>query len=295
MNTGPGRWIRRHRIASFVLLAYGLSWSIEAVPVLLGMEPSWSRWFIEGFLSPLSPGVAAAVVLRASGESVRGWLRGLLRWRVHPKWYVIAVALPFAITYAAGVASWALGGPVDWGAFEFDPVGVTIGIVLGTLVGGGQEEFGWRGFAQPELQARYGGFYAALLVGVFWGGWHLPQFLPGGFRADWPAELVVAYFVGIVAFSVLLGWVFNGSGGSVLLPMLMHGTDNATTGQIPLDLEVVLVGDAVDWSTLVTLNGSHALITWVAALAVLVLAGQHLHDRRVARVPDPDERAAGND
>jgi membrane protease YdiL (CAAX protease family) len=134
-------------------------------------------------------------------------------------------------------------------------------------------------------------------VGVLWGGWHLPQFLPGGFRADWPAELVVAYFLGIVAFSVLLGWVFNGSGGSVLVPMLMHGTDNATTGQVPLDLEVVLVGDAIDWSTLASLYAAHALLTWAIALAVVALVGRHLHDRRVDRVPARDgrvvERPAG--
>jgi membrane protease YdiL (CAAX protease family) len=295
MSSPVTGWIRAHRITSFFVLAYALSWSIEAVPVVLGMEPSWGRWIIEGFLGPLAPGVAAAIVLRASGESVRAWLRGIVTWRVHPKWYAIAILVPLAITYAAAVASWALGGPIDWGNFSFDPVTIAIGIVLGTFIGGGQEEFGWRGFAQPELQERYGGFTAAIVVGLFWGLWHLPQFVPGGFRADWPLELVAAYFVGIVAFSVLLGWVFNGSGGSVLLAMLMHGTDNATTGQVPLDTDVVLVGDAIDWSTLVTLNGSHAVVTWVVALAVVGVVGWHLHDRRAEGVSTPRGPAAGDD
>ncbi|ELZ32425.1 hypothetical protein C474_06367 [Halogeometricum pallidum JCM 14848] len=138
------------------------------------------------------------------------------------------------------------------------------------------------GVVQAELQERYGGLSAALIVGVFWGLWHLPQFIPGGFRADWPLELIVAYFVGIIAFSVLLGWVFNGSNGSVLLAMLMHGTDNATTGQVPLDPDVVLVGDAIDWSTLATLNGSHAIITWAVVLLVVVTTGIRLYDYRVS-------------
>ncbi|WP_137285576.1 CPBP family intramembrane glutamic endopeptidase [Halorussus salinisoli] len=280
MASSVKKWIREHRIASFFLLAFALSWTLDSIPKLLGMEPSWGRWFIEGFLSPLSPGVAAAIVLWASGESIHNWLRSIFTWRVHPKWYAAAIVIPFAITYAAGVASWALGGPIDWASFDFDPITIIIGIVLGTFIGGGQEEFGWRGFAQPELQERYGGLYAALIVGVFWGLWHLPQFVPSGFRADWPLELVIAYFVGIVAFSVLLGWVFNGSGGSVLLAMLMHGTDNATTGQIPLDLNVVIVGDAINWSTLVTLNGSHAIITWVVVLIIVASTGAHLYDHR---------------
>ncbi|KTG26603.1 CPBP family intramembrane glutamic endopeptidase, partial [Haloferax profundi] len=223
----PADWIRRHRIAAFFLLAYAISWSIEGAVTLAGMEPSWTTWFFEGFLSPLSPVVAAALVLSASGESVRGWLRDILKFRVHPKWYALAIGIPFVITYASGIASWALGGPVDWASFEFDPISIVIGIVLGTLIGGGQEELGWRGFAQPELQERYGAFRAAVIIGLLWGGWHLPQFVfPGGMRAEWPLALTVSYFVGIVAFSILLAWIYNGSGGSAFLAMLMHGTDN---------------------------------------------------------------------
>ncbi|MBX0297555.1 CPBP family intramembrane glutamic endopeptidase [Haloarcula nitratireducens] len=274
--------IEQYRITSFFVLTYTLSWTLDAIPKLLEMNPSWGRWFIEGFLSPLSPGVAAAIVLWASGESVRKWLSDVFTWRVHPKWYAAAILIPFAITYAAGVASWALGGPIDWAAFDFDPITIVIGIILGTFIGGGQEEFGWRGFAQPELQERYGGLSAALIIGVFWGLWHLPQFIPGGFRTDWPLELIVAYFVGIIAFSVLLGWVFNGSNGSVLLAMLMHGTDNATTGQVPLDLDIVFVGEVINWSTLVTLNGSHAVITWAVVLLVVIATGVHLYDYRVS-------------
>jgi len=280
MASSVKKWVREHRIASFFLPAYALSWTLDAIPKLLGMEPSWGRWIIEGFLSPLSPGVAAAIVIWASGESIRSWLRDIFTWRVHPKWYAAAIVIPFAITYAAGVASWVLGGPIDWASFDFDPITIIIGIILGTFIGGGQEEFGWRGFAQPELQERYGGLYAALIVGAFWGLWHLLQFVPGGFRADWPLELVIAYFVGIIAFSVLLGWVFNGSKGSVLMAMLMHGTDNATTGQVPLDRDIVIVGDAIDWSTLVTMNGSHAIITWVVVLIIVASTGAHLYDYR---------------
>jgi membrane protease YdiL (CAAX protease family) len=218
-----------------------------------------------------------------SGESVWGWLRGILRWRVHPKWYLFAIGVPFAITFASGIAAWALGGPIDWGAFEFDPISVVIGIVLGTLLGGGQEELGWRGFAQPELQANYGGLGAAVIVGVFWGLWHLPQFvLPGGPRADWPFELTVAYFTGIIAFSVLLAVVFNGSGGSALLAMIMHGTDNSTQGRVPLDIDIVLQGDVINYESLVSLYVSHAVITWAVTLVVLLLVGRGLYRRRTA-------------
>jgi membrane protease YdiL (CAAX protease family) len=281
MATWLATKIRNHRIASFFVLTYLLAWTLDAVPIVLEMDPSWTRWFIEGFLGPLSPAVAAALILYLSGDSIRGWLRDILRWRVHPGWYAFAILVPFGITYAAGVAAWLLGGPIDWAAFEFDPASIFIGIVLGTFLGGGQEELGWRGFAQPELQARYGGLTAALIIGVFWGLWHLPQFIiPGGMRADWPLALTASYFVGIIAFSILLAVVFNGSGGSAFLAMLMHGTDNSTQGRIPLDLDAVLRNGVINYEPLVSLYVSHAAITWLITLSLIAVTGTALYQHR---------------
>ena len=274
--------VERRRLTSFFLLAYALAWGVEAVPGLVGMtQPSWTSWFFAGFLSALAPSVAAAIVVWASGESVRSWFRSVAKVRVHWKWYVAAIAVPFLIVYAAGVVSWAIGGPIDWPAFEISPTTIVFGIVIGTLLGGGQEEFGWRGFAQPELQERYGAFRAAIVVGVFWGFWHLPQFLPGGFRADWGPLMIGSYFVGIVGFSVLLAWVFNGSGGSAWLAMVMHGADNATQGRLPIDLSIVAPDGVLLPSTLVTINVPHAFLTWLIALIVVGVVGTALYRDRV--------------
>jgi membrane protease YdiL (CAAX protease family) len=274
--------VRKRRLSLFFVLAYALAWGVESVPDVVGMtQPSWTSWFFAGFLSALSPSVAAALVVAASGERVRGWFRSVAKVRVHPKWYAAAIGVPFLIVYAAGVVSWALGGPIDWSAFEISPATVVIGIILGTLLGGGQEEFGWRGFAQPELQERYGTLRAAVVVGVFWGLWHLPQFLPGGFRSDWGPLMVGSYFVGIIGFSVLLAWVFNGSGGSAVLAMVMHGADNATQGRVPVDLSVVAPEGVLLPSTLVTINVPHAILTWTVALAVVAIVGTGLYRNRV--------------
>ena len=274
--------VEKRRLTSFFLLAYALAWGVEAVPDVVGMtQPSWTSWFFAGFLSALAPSVAAAIVVWASGESVRGWFRSVAKVRVHWKWYVAAIAVPFLIVYAAGVVSWVIGGPIDWSAFEISPTTIVFGIVIGTLLGGGQEEFGWRGFAQPELQERYGAFRAAIVVGMFWGLWHLPQFLPGGFRADWGPLMIGSYFVGIIGFSVLLAWVFNGSGGSAWLAMVMHGADNATQGRLPTDLSTVAPDGVLLPSTLVTINVPHAILTWLIALIVVGVVGTALYRDRV--------------
>ena len=281
-------------MASFFLLAYAISWSLDASVLVLGMEPSWTRWIVSGFLSALGPAIAAGVVLSVSGESLRGWLGRVVRWRVHPKWYAAAVGIPAIVALGSGAVLQLLGGPVDFASFAFDPVSLGIGILLGTTIGGGQEELGWRGFAQPELQEQYGGLRAAVIVGVLWGGWHLPLFFdPTAIHSQWPPSSQLAYFVGIVAFSILLAWVYNGSRGSILLAMLMHGTENAAGGLVPLDPERAIVEGVPDWVALAPMNVSHAVLVWLLALVVLGVTGTGLLARREMRARRRSSAARG--
>lgn len=46
------------------------------------------------------------------------------------------------------------------------------------------EEIGWRGFALPRLQSKFGPLKATLLLSVLWTFWHLPHFLTAAQRGD---------------------------------------------------------------------------------------------------------------
>ena len=65
---------------------------------------------------------------------------------------------------------------------------------------------------------------ASLLVGVVWLAWHLPLLLAR------PGELLPG-LVGIVSASVVFGWLYQASGGAVLLPLLMHTAQNTFGGE----------------------------------------------------------------
>jgi membrane protease YdiL (CAAX protease family) len=93
--------------------------------------------------------------------------------------------------------------------------------------------------------------------------------------------MVGSYFIGIIGFSVLLAWVFNGSGGSAWLAMVMHGADNATQGRLPIDLSIVAPDGVLLPSTLVTINVPHAILTWLIALIVVGVVGTALYRDRV--------------
>lgn len=91
------------------------------------------------------------VVLVASGEGLREWAAQIVRWRVHPKWYAAAIGVPAGIRLAAAAVTQLVGRPVDFATFAPNALMLGIGIVLTTLLGGGQEELGWRGFMLPLL------------------------------------------------------------------------------------------------------------------------------------------------
>jgi membrane protease YdiL (CAAX protease family) len=82
------------------------------------------------------------------------------------------------------------------------------------------EEFGWRGVALPLLQRRFAPLWAGLILGVFWGLWHLPAFfLSGTPQSAWP---FVPYAIGVLGLAVLLTPMFNAARGSILIATLYH-------------------------------------------------------------------------
>jgi len=79
------------------------------------------------------------------------------------------------------------------------------------------EEVGWREYALPALQARYGALLSSVILGVIWALWHLPVFFnPSvGSYSDLPFVLWLAY---LVQFTILITRVFNSTGGACFWP-----------------------------------------------------------------------------
>ena len=180
--TSPVRtWVDDHRIASFLAVTYGFTWTIQGLLAASGMGASWTLSILVGF-GGFGPPVGAAVVVWASGGSLRSWVGQFFRWRIGGRWWAAALLVPLVVLALGSGLYVALGGPVDIAALPFP------GIYLFVMVwGGGQEELGWRGFMVPVLQEQYSALVTSLLVGLAWAGWHLPLFLNASTtHAGWP-------------------------------------------------------------------------------------------------------------
>lgn len=226
--------LRARPLASFFVLAYGVTWLLWA-PLVVGGVPAFSAsthtpsWYA-------LPGVAVGVTGTAffmtavtqGRDGVTRMARRLVRWRVGLRWYLVAVlAIPLGqiLVTAAVVTPDALAALTP-SALAIYPVSYVAHFFFGPLF----EESGWRGFALPRMQHRYGPLRATLLLGLMWSGWHFFLYVPSWLR-DGPVAAVVsgAIFVVFTAgLTVIFTWLSNNTGASLLLAILLHGSVDGT-------------------------------------------------------------------
>ena len=124
----------------------------------------------------------------------------------------------------------ALPSPGDFGRFSGIPAIGLAGVLLIIFAGALGEETGWRGYALPQLQRRFSPLASSLVVAGLWFGWHLPQFWVIATYRDFSPVQYVGMFLGLACGAVVLTWLYNRSGGSILLVAVWHGLYNVVSG-----------------------------------------------------------------
>ena len=237
--------IARHPLASFFTLALGLSW-LAWVPYILSPHGFgvWDLHFAEvlgsaqftgvlpgALLGPL--GGAFIVTAVADGRSgLHRWVGRLFRWRVAWYWYALALVVVPALIVLSAVPF--AGGDVH-APSALALSALVPGLVIQLFSTGLSEEPGWRDFALPRLQHRFGGLGAAAVLGPIWALWHMPLYLSdwGGWpNAHWSEPVVFALFT--ITFNVVMIQVFNKTGESLPLALLLHvGVNNTISSLFP--------------------------------------------------------------
>ena len=228
------QWMRDHPLFSFFFMAYAFSW-ILLIPWV------FSEWGIlpQAVHNPLlfaihtfGPTLAAYVMFRIT-EGQEGWLRlrsRIRQLRVGWKWYVfILLGIPAMILLGMLVMPGAAAS--FQGLPKYFLVSYPFLFVL-IFFGGGPlgEEIGWRGFALPRMQSRFGPLKATLLLGVLWTFWHFPEFFSSA-QLGGPGTGLSAFYIHlpifllmVVAIAIIMTWVFNHTGGSVFIAILLHAS-----------------------------------------------------------------------
>lgn len=187
----------------------------------------------------LAAGTVAFILsgVRSPILGVRDLLHSLRPLRLHVRWYWWAIALGLypAVIVLGNVISSALrlqeslpSAPDLSFLLVLDVILTFLYILVG---GGGLEEPGWRGFALPHLQKRFSPLRASLIVGVLWTFWHWPLFwfdpLMGG------PLTVFSFALTVIPLAFLFTAVFNATGGSLPIVILLHTSINVTPIFLP--------------------------------------------------------------
>jgi uncharacterized protein len=265
--------MRRYPLIVFFVLAYAFSWWPWPL-YAFGLSP--------GYIIGFGPFVAALVVLGLTRGKVGifGLLKRMVRWRVRPVWYAVALLLPVGIALGATVLNVLLGaGPpssAELGAWpSLVPTFFLLLLVPG--IGGAWEEPGWRGYALPNLQADRSVLLASLILGIVWAFWHLPLMVYGA--VPWSD---MAY---VTAQSVVYAWLFNNTAGSVLLVMLFHTMNNVISGGF---FHAMFSG--AEWVRM----GWLLVALWcaVAVMVVIATGPEHLSRKHTKQTLMPPETAS---
>jgi membrane protease YdiL (CAAX protease family) len=279
-------FVERRSVATYFLLVFVISWG----GVLMVVGPGGIPAANQEQLDTLFPIAILAMVAGPSvaGILMTGLLHGraglrefgsrLLEWRVGARWYVVAL-LAAPLLFAAVSFALSLFSP------EFLPGILTtddkasvllMGIFAG-LMAGIFEELGWTGFATPTLlRLRYGVLGTGLIVGLPWAVWHLlvAFWASGAISGEFAlASYLLDPFLFLVAFRVLMVWVYDRTSSLLVAGILMHVSLTAST---------LILGAGLVGVPLFAFDFVWAAVLWAAIATVAMANGW-----RLSRHPQP--------
>ena len=239
----------------YFALTFVITWSI-LIPALSAVpEDRQPPFYILAAFGPFLSAIITIWIGKGRAE-LRQWLRQVFRLRIP---VILYLAGAFFLPLVMGVLHYGLyrvlGGEPDfataqpWYLYPLNLLSVT-------LLTGGNEEPGWRGFALPALLERLHPVLAAIVLGAIHAAWHLPLLSQYGTTFGW-------YLFNLIPLTVVLNWFYLKSHKSVIPVMLLHASTNVIASFVPTPMEVL-----GGLGTYMVLRG---LVYWAMAIVIIIL------------------------
>ena len=219
----------------FILLVFGFSipfWFLgaggakltNAIPINLPISAL-------GFVCPLG----AALILTYKESKSRGTVNLLMRVFDYKRtsrkaWFLPSILVMPAIMILSYIVMDLLGPPLP-------PLQVSVRMIIVALVLFAVfffpalcEEVGWSGYAIDPMQDRWGALQASVILGLVWALWHVIPYFEANNSLSW----VVWQCVFTVGARVIIVWLYNKAGKSLLAATLFHTTINVSTFLFPI-------------------------------------------------------------
>jgi membrane protease YdiL (CAAX protease family) len=271
------------------MLTFAFTWAVfllASAALRVNLLPPFpeSPTILIAYVATYSPTIVAFILTfayegRSGVEQLISRAFGRRALLERKRWYLPTIFLWPAISGLALLLTIPFGGGMPETSLFFRPLLIPLVFLVSLLSGPMAEEFGWRGYALDRLQARWSALFSSLMLGIIWGGWHLPSYLVSGtthFQNLQQYGMIefVFFFMAAIGTSILFTWVYNNTKGSLLIMILFHTFTNFSVFFFPQQLQI----GALPITRLV-----YVVLVWIMAIAVLNTWGSHKLVRQKAR------------
>ncbi|HMA60141.1 MAG TPA: type II CAAX endopeptidase family protein [Halanaerobiales bacterium] len=217
--------IKKYQVLSFISFTYLFSWGLWTYLLITQEVNSITQWLI--IIGGFGPLFGALMTNYFSGgkEKIINWFKTIINKNFNLKSIIFAVIYPLVVAFLV----YMLINTFDFNHLirKIDTRWYLYPLNLLTIMffGGGQEEFGWRGFVLPNLLDKFNPFTASLIVGGIWFIWHLPLiFIEGTAQAQLP---IIWYLINIIALSIIFTFLrFIVNNRNIVPAVILHGGVN---------------------------------------------------------------------
>lgn len=253
-------------IAFFVALILGTAVFV-ANNILLNGAP-FSPTMAGLVLILMTPPVAFVISAAYSRRpAVRETFASLVKLRGAAGWSLIALVFVPGLALLASFVGDLLGKPAAVPASERVAGLSLVGLITIKFLyqlfffNATGEEIGWSGFVRPRLQARVSPLATALILAAFWAPWHAFLWYAEG-QPVFTWEYWAGAYINVIPASIVIGWFYNRSKGSILVAGIAHAASNTAFAFLP----------NLDWDVF-------NVVVFVAAIALVLI------DRMWKRLP----------
>lgn len=233
----------------FFLSTFVFSWIFWSIAIILNQDfmsfPTIIFYALGGF-GPSIIGILLMYLTKKKKEIKDFWYRSRDFKRINYKWYGAIIILSLAPLLIAGGLSILFEGSgisldtAFMSSFLFSLMFLIIGVLA--------EEWGWRGYILDPLQKKYNALISSVILGFFWGIWHLPLFF---FNGTYQQSLGVfsiefwMFFIMIFPHSIIYTLIFNNTNRSILSAILFHFCVNFFGQLFSFDVLVRIISNII--------------------------------------------------
>ncbi len=225
--------------ARFFLVTFIVSWVLWTPLVLVSLKliPVSDKLLtiirfpliMLGAFGPLAGALFALHQEKGKGSS-RKYLQSFLDFNIGWKAYIFPIIIFGGSTFIAWFFPELFGEkrspmllPSIWVYIPF--------LLFMIILDGGQEEFGWRGYALPILENKFGILFANLILGIIWAFWHIPLWFITGTSQTYMN--FGGFILLLTGYSFIFSWIRNISGNRPFSGLYVHGLANSFISIMP--------------------------------------------------------------